>query len=60
MIPWWSGNAPVPIVAWICAVEVGEEPTLACSYHVPWGSTTSGRATRRATRTARRVPLHPR
>ena len=30
------GNAPVPIVAWTCAVLVGDEPTLASSYHVPF------------------------
>jgi hypothetical protein len=27
MIPWWIGKAPVPIVAWSWAVEVGDEPT---------------------------------
>ncbi len=25
------------MLAWICAVLVGEEPTLASSYHVPFG-----------------------
>ena len=32
-----SGNAPVPIVACVCAVEVGLVPTVACSYHAPCG-----------------------
>ena len=36
-MPWCIGNAPVPIVAWICAVLVGDEPTVASVYHVPFG-----------------------
>ena len=33
--PWLRENAPVPIVAWICAVLGGDEPTSASSYQVP-------------------------
>ena len=29
------GNAPVPIVAWLCAVCVGDDPTVASSNHTP-------------------------
>ena len=36
VIPLWFGNAPVPIVAWSCAVLVGDEPTLASWNHVPF------------------------
>ena len=36
-MPWSLRVRPVPIVAWICAVEVGEEPTVASSNHVPLG-----------------------
>ena len=36
VIPLWFGNAPVPIVAWSCAVLVGDEPTVASWYHVPF------------------------
>ena len=35
--PCESGNDPVPIVACVCAVEVGVVPTVARSYHVPSG-----------------------
>jgi hypothetical protein len=34
-IPWWSGNEPVPIVAWVWAVLVGDVPTVARPYQVP-------------------------
>ena len=36
-IPWWSGYAPVPIVAWIVGVFDGEEPTVALVNHAPCG-----------------------
>ncbi len=35
--PCSRGNAPVPIVAWVCAVLVGVVPTVAFVYHAPSG-----------------------
>ncbi len=37
VIPCVMGKAPVPIVAWICAVDVGEEPTAVSVKYVPFG-----------------------
>src|SRR5436853_1664525 len=40
---WWAtmplffGKSPVPMLAWSCAVLVGEEPTVALEYHAPCG-----------------------
>src|SRR3954468_24671061 len=36
-IPWWSGYAPVPIVAWIVGVFDGDDPTVAFVNQAPCG-----------------------
>src|ERR671927_353582 len=34
-IPWWARESPLPLIAGVLGVDVGEEPTVAWSYHVP-------------------------
>ena len=59
-MPWWWLNAPVPIVAWICAVLGGDDPTSAFSYHAPCGISDRryGQSSGHALSTSRPAPSH--